>query len=67
MSTDLFEYDEKPNEIVMITWKYGLYEFKAYDSKESAEIDIENCFTCNYYIIHCSDEDLTKKYLEPKK
>ena len=62
----LYSYEQKPNEICIITWKYNVYEFDVFDSKESAENDILNCIKCNYVILHCSDEHLTKKYLEPE-
>ena len=60
------EYEQKENDIVIITWKYNIYELNVFEDKDTAENDILNCFKCNYVILHCSDENLTKKYLEPK-
>ena len=61
------EYERKDGEIVIITWKYDVYELNVFTNKEDAEDDILNCHKCNYLILEISDDDLHKKYLEESK
>ena len=60
---ELFSYDEKDGDIVIITWAMGgLYQFHVYKDRKQALHDLYNIWVCNHCLIHCSDEELLQEH-----
>ena len=57
-----FEYEEQEGDIVIITWKFNLYEFKVFKTREHALTDLWNAWKCRYALVHCSNEEIMKEH-----
>ena len=63
--TQLFEYQEKEGDIVVIVWSpFGnIYDFNVYQNRKEALTELWNCYRTNHVVIHCSDEEIMDEHL----
>ena len=63
--TQLFEYQEKEGDIVVIVWSpFGnIYDFNVYQNRKEALTELWNCYKTSHVVIHCSDDEIMDEHL----